>query len=85
MSLNRKFNPGNNPVRVIVFGAHPDDYDLVANGISIKYVRGKIISYVPGLKHLALQIRNNCMNLFLRSLEFVVSEIEVIKNIYENK
>ena len=29
----------NNPVRVIVFGAHPDDCDLVAGGIAIKYVR----------------------------------------------
>ena len=28
----------NNPVRVIVFGAHPDDCDLEAGGIAIKYV-----------------------------------------------
>ena len=32
-------NGQNNPVRVIVFGAHPDDCDLVAGGIAIKYVR----------------------------------------------
>ena len=29
----------NNPVRVIVFGAHPDDCDLEAGGIAIKYVK----------------------------------------------
>jgi len=32
-------NAQNNTVRVIVFGAHPDDCDLVAGGIAIKYVR----------------------------------------------
>jgi LmbE family N-acetylglucosaminyl deacetylase len=29
----------NNPLRVIVFGAHPDDCDLEAGGIAIKYVK----------------------------------------------
>jgi LmbE family N-acetylglucosaminyl deacetylase len=29
----------NNPVRVIVFGAHPDDCDLETGGIAIKYVK----------------------------------------------
>lgn len=28
----------NGPVRVIVFGAHPDDCDLIAGGIAIQYV-----------------------------------------------
>jgi LmbE family N-acetylglucosaminyl deacetylase len=32
-------NGQNNPVRVIVFGAHPDDCDLDAGGIAIKYVK----------------------------------------------
>jgi LmbE family N-acetylglucosaminyl deacetylase len=29
----------NNPLRVIVFGAHPDDCDLEAGGIAIKYAK----------------------------------------------
>jgi LmbE family N-acetylglucosaminyl deacetylase len=29
----------NKPLRVIVFGAHPDDCDLVAGGIAIKYTK----------------------------------------------
>ena len=32
-------NGQNNPVRVIVFGAHPDDCDLEAGGIAIKYAK----------------------------------------------
>jgi LmbE family N-acetylglucosaminyl deacetylase len=32
-------NCQNNPLRVIVFGAHPDDCDLEAGGIAIKYAK----------------------------------------------
>jgi LmbE family N-acetylglucosaminyl deacetylase len=32
-------NGQNNPVRVIIFGAHPDDCDLEAGGIAIKYAK----------------------------------------------
>jgi LmbE family N-acetylglucosaminyl deacetylase len=32
-------NSQNNPVRVIVFGAHPDDCDLETGGLAIKYVK----------------------------------------------